>query len=64
MAYYSVNEITDRLKAQAGDPKYWISFFWAFLMFWAVRLFGGPYWPFSWRWGFGYDDNDNNDSSR
>ncbi|MDO4561400.1 MAG: hypothetical protein Q4C86_10675 [bacterium] len=26
---------------------------WAFLMFWAVRVFGSPYLPLPWRWGFG-----------
>lgn len=26
--------------------------FWAAAMFAAVRLFGGPHWPLSWRWGF------------
>jgi hypothetical protein len=28
--------------------------YWAFIMFVAVRLFGGPYWPHGARWGYGY----------
>ena len=28
---------------------------WALTMWLAVRFFGHPYWPFSWRWNFGHD---------
>lgn len=28
---------------------------WASVMFVGVRIGGFPYWPFPWRWGFGWD---------
>lgn len=27
---------------------------WAYLMFHGVRLGGSPFYPFGWRWGYGY----------
>lgn len=27
---------------------------WAKLMYWGVRIGGSPFWPFSWRWGYGW----------
>ncbi len=30
------------------------NFLWASVMFAAVRIGGFPYWPTSWRWGFGW----------
>lgn len=31
------------------------NFLWASVMFTGVRIGGFPYWPLSWRWGFGWD---------
>jgi hypothetical protein len=30
------------------------NFLWASVMFMSVRIGGFPYWPVSWRWGFGW----------
>jgi hypothetical protein len=27
---------------------------WAKLMYWGIRIGGSPFWPLSWRWGYGW----------
>lgn len=41
-----------RLRACVADAGHGTLAAW---MYYAVRLAGGPLWPFSWRWGYGWD---------
>jgi hypothetical protein len=57
VAYWRGGTMGDRWRADVElykGVRERTNFLWASVMFMSVRIGGFPYWPASWRWGFGW----------